>query len=425
VERAQDVAALPDAAAPVRSGARYGMREIEIDGPPTAVALHPGEAGLGVLMRDQGRVVGFRLVPRAAFGPDGALPHAALVDHPTREAAAIERLRRTLGPAAGPAPSLTVAICSKDRWDGVDRLLGSLEAARDGTPFEVLVVDNASSHDRIAAVCAARGVRCVREPRPGLDFARNRALAEATGEVVAFLDDDVTVDCGWLGGMRRAWSENPDAGCVTGNVLPMALDTEAQILFERRGGFGRGFRGQRFAARRAGPEGPRDRHYPAGSGRFGAGANMSVRRDLALRLGGFDEALDTGRPLPGGGDLDIFYRVLRAGATLVYEPQAAVFHEHRREMAELARQYYTWGLGFAAYVAKSMAAEPADRPLFRRLLGWWFAYQARRVVRRLAGRDPTPLPMIFGEIRGGVVGLCGEYGRSRRRVAAIRAEVPS
>lgn len=407
---------------PPREGAGgmggYGLLELDLEALPERVGPGPGEAGLGVVLRDRGRLVGFRLLPRTAFGPEGTLPGTALLDQETREAIAAERLRDELTPARGPAPRLSVAICSKDRWDWVDRLLASLEAVRDGEPFEVLVVDNASSHDRIAEVCAARGVRCVREPRVGLDFARNRAIREATGEIVAFLDDDVVVDRNWLWGIRRAWAENPDAGCVTGLVLPMALETEAQVLFELRGGFRRGFRPLRY-----GPVRYKERHYPAGAGRFGAGANMSLRRSLVLELGGFDEALDTGRPLPGGGDLDIFYRVLRSGATLVYEPQAAVHHEHRREMAVLARQYYTWGLGFTAYVVKSMRADPDARGQFRRLLVWWLGYQAGRVKRRLLGREPTPMRMIAGEIWGGIVGLCGEYDRSQRRVAAIRAAI--
>jgi glycosyltransferase involved in cell wall biosynthesis len=136
------------------------------------------------------------------------------------------------------AQSISIAICSKDRDDWVDRLLRSLEpfcAAGPGCP-EVLVIDNASGHDRLREVCAARGwVRYAREPLVGLDFARNRALREARGEVIAFLDDDVVVDRNWFWALRRTWAENPDAGCVTGLVLPMALDTEAQVLFERRG----------------------------------------------------------------------------------------------------------------------------------------------------------------------------------------------
>jgi GT2 family glycosyltransferase len=281
----------------------------------------------------------------------------------------------------------------------------------------VLVVDNASTDPRLREVCLARAwVRYVREPLVGLDFARNRALREATGEVVAYLDDDVVVDRDWLWALRRAWAENPDAGCVTGLVLPMALDSEAQVLFERRGGFRRGFRPIRYGPDRFG-----EAHYPFGSGRFGAGANMSLRRRLVLDLGGFDEALDTGRPLPGGGDLDIFFRVLRAGAVLVYDPQVAVHHEHRREMAVLRRQYYTWGLGFAAFVVKSINDDPTTRGRFRGLLLWWFNYQLRRLRGRIRRRDPTPMPMIWAEVWGGVVGLAGEYGRSKRRVAAIKA----
>jgi GT2 family glycosyltransferase len=320
---------------------------------------------------------------------------------------------------AYPAPSISIAICSKDRDDWVDRLLVSLESFCASGPDapEVIVIDNASTHERLRDVCQARAwVRYVREPLVGLDFARNRALREATGNVIAFLDDDVVVDRNWFWALRRAWAENPDAGCVTGLVLPMALDTEAQILFERRGGFRRGFRPIRY-----GPERFGEAHYPFGAGRFGAGANMSLRRSLVLGLGGFDEALDTGRPLPGGGDLDIFFRVLRAGAVLVYEPQMAVHHEHRRELTVLQRQYYTWGLGFAAFIRKSIQDDPTTSRPFLRLLLWWFNYQLRRMRGRLRRRDPTPLPMIWAELWGGVVGLAGEYRRSQRRIAAIKA----
>ena len=70
--------------------------------------------------------------------------------------------------------------------------------------FEVLVIDNAPSDDATAELVKTfPGVRYVPEPRPGLDFARNRAWIEATGELIAYLDDDVIVDSGWLAGLRR------------------------------------------------------------------------------------------------------------------------------------------------------------------------------------------------------------------------------
>jgi glycosyltransferase involved in cell wall biosynthesis len=395
----------------------FGLRDLEICGLPANLAFAQDEDGVGLVLRDAGRLVGFVLVDRLP-GADGFDP-SAHVGQEVREAAAVERRRAKMPRPAEPAPSISIAICSKDRDDWVDRLLRSLEpfcAAGSDAP-EVIVIDNASSHERLRDLCLAwTWVRYVREPLVGLDFARNRALQEATGEVVAFLDDDVVVDRNWFWALRRAWAENPDAGCVTGLVLPMALETEAQVLFERRGGFRRGFRPIRYGPDRFG-----EAHYPFGAGRFGAGANMSLRRRFVLDIGGFDEALDTGRPLPGGGDLDIFYRVLRAGAVLAYDPQIAVHHEHRREMAVLRRQYYTWGLGFAAFVVKSINDDPTTRGRFLGLLLWWFNYQLRRMRGRLRRRDPTPMPMIWAEVWGGLVGLAGEYGRSRRRIAAIKA----
>ena len=89
------------------------------------------------------------------------------------------------------------------------------------------------------------------------------------------------------------------------------------------------------------------------AGSFGAGCNMVFRREAVLALGGFDEALDTGPPLPGGGDLDIFYRVARAGAADRLRARMLVYHQHRQDRDALRRQYWTWGPGFMAFVAKS------------------------------------------------------------------------
>jgi GT2 family glycosyltransferase len=197
------------------------------------------------------------------------------------------------------------------------------------------------------------------------------------------------------------------------------LETRAQIVFEGMGGFGKSFERARFA--RALPDSPT---YPVGAGIFGAGANMVFRVDVLRALGGFDDALDTGAPLPGGGDLDMFYRVVQAGYPLVREPLLLVYHQHRREYSKLRHQMWTWGLGTMAYITKSWRAEPSERPKIRRWLLWWLSYQLSKVLvphlRR--NRAHWPCDMVFAEILGGIVGLCGEYDRSLARAERLRRQ---
>jgi GT2 family glycosyltransferase len=258
-------------------------------------------------------------------------------------------------------------------------------------------------------------VRYCLELRPGLDFARNLAWMEASGELIAYLDDDVVVDAGWLAGLREAWEENPDAVAFTGLVMPLKLDTPARVLFERGNGFRRGFDKKRF-----GSVLPGNPLYPCGPGIFGTGCNMAFRRDVLRALGGFDEALDTGAPLPGGGDLDIFYRIIRAGHVLVYEPSYMVFHEHRASMSALRRQYYTWGLGLMAFVGKNCRNNRSQRDQFRRLLIWWLDDQISQLKKAFRRRQGLQLSMNLAELCGALIGIFGEYSRSLRRVAAIR-----
>jgi glycosyltransferase involved in cell wall biosynthesis len=335
-----------------------------------------------------------------------------------------ERILCELLAAAPPVsgvPRVTAAVCTHDRADLLARCLASLVALRErgapGAPrLEILVVDNAPSDGRTRdTVAAVPEVRYACEPVAGLDIARNRAMREATGEFVAYFDDDVTVDPGWLEGFVEAWAAHRDVAAITGPVLPLELATRAQVEFERLGGFRQALRRTRFGRSLAG-----NPLYPCGSGIFGAGCNMTVRRDVLHALGGFDEALDTGAPLAGGGDLDIFYRLARAGHPIVSEPRCLVLHQHRREYARLRHQLWTWGLGFTAFVAKSYRADPSQRGKFRGLLAWCIGHGARQLAGRLRGGAAPPVDLILAELAGGVVGLCGEYGRSRRRVARLQ-----
>jgi glycosyltransferase involved in cell wall biosynthesis len=318
-------------------------------------------------------------------------------------------------------PSLTVAVCTRDRRADLGRSLNALLRVRASTPpgleqFEILVVDNAPSDGGTQRlVSTLPGVRYAREPKPGLNFARNRALRESAAEMLAYIDDDVIVDDGWLDGLHAAWAGNRDAAFFTGPILPQELVSDAQVLFEERGGFS-----HNFAKTRLNPEDKvRDRYY------YGFGCNMVVKRQAVLEIGGFDEALDTGRPLPGGGDLDIGYRLLRAGHPLVSDPRLLVFHRHRREYRELRRQLWTWGLTFMTFMAKCHRTDPSQRPQCRREIRYWFGLMLLdllpAVVVGRRGRRWVP-GLTLAEVSGGILGLCNQYGRSQRRIEQIRRQ---
>jgi O-antigen biosynthesis protein len=258
--------------------------------------------------------------------------------------------------------------------------------------MEVLVVDNAPSDDSTERLVRERypAVRYVREPRPGLDWARNRAIAESRGEIVAFTDDDVIVDPDWVGTIAELFATAPHVHVVTGLVVPYELESQAQQDFESYGGFGRGFARAWHVA---------GGHH--GAGRFGTGANMAFRRTLFDRIGGFDPALDVGTAADGGGDLEMYFRVLQEGYMLVFEPRAVVRHRHRREPERLRKQMRDWGKGLFVYMRRSADRYPDERRAFRRLTGWWIRrYIIRRYLLSYLRTTPYPRDLITQEVRG-------------------------
>ncbi|MEA5511024.1 glycosyltransferase [Crocosphaera sp. UHCC 0190] len=399
----------------------YSIIQLEVTQPLPNIQTSADETGVALVIRCQDRPIGFimqELSPNSLLNPEDL---QEMLSREMAENLLKAKIQEDLSQKSKfmEFPSLTVAMCTKDRPDNVARCLNSLQNLKKPDNlgyFEILIIDNAPSDDQTQKLVSTfPDVRYVRELNVGLDFARNRAIKEAKGDILAFLDDDIVVDTQWLLGLIEAWTENPDAGAFTGMVLPFELETPAQILFERRGGFGRGFKKIRY-----GQVLDKNPLYPCGAGIFGAGCNMAFKRALLLELGGFDEALDTGSPLPGGGDLDIFYRVIRAGYPLIYEPSYLIYHQHRREMKKLRRQYWSWGLGFMAFVVKSYQNDPSQQGKFIALIKWWFQEQCLQLLKSLLGRQILPPEMILAELWGGIQGLFGSYERSQQRSAKIR-----
>lgn len=318
------------------------------------------------------------------------------------------------------AEPISVVVCTRDRPEILASCLKLLQQLHYAA-FDVVVVDNAPATGETRS-CFDRVVgdddrfRYVCEPVPGLSRARNRGLAEASADRVAFTDDDVQVDPWWLDGIALGFAHDERAGCVTGLVPPTELEHPAQHYFDQRYSWASCLEPCTYDMTNR-----RDLSalYPYSAGIFGTGANFAVDRTLLQSLGGFDEALGAGSPAGGGEDLDAFVRVLRAGRSLVYEPSAIVWHVHRSSSRDQRRQLFYYGVGLTAFLSKYVADPRTTSEIVNRL-----PEGVRRMKRLWSAAEmsePAPRVLVAAEMLGMVVGPVA-YLRGRRRVKRLRSQ---
>jgi glycosyltransferase involved in cell wall biosynthesis len=369
--------------------------------------LRPGglaaavEAELGTALRPRLGALGL-----AALPIDGITPGT--------EPAFLARRREVLADA----PHITVVICTRERPGALARALDSV-LAQAYPDFRVLVVDNAPVTGATAEVvrsAARRGpVEYLVEPKGGLSFARNTAVAAAPGEILAWLDDDEYADPNWLAEVARALADHPEADVVSGVIVPAELETRAQLWFEQFGGHskGRGFRPDVFGPATAHLQSPL---YPLPP--FGTGANMTFRAGVIERIGGFDTALGAGTPAMGSEDTLAFTQVLVGGGTIVYQPSAVTHHYHRRDFDGLHKQMVGYGAGLTAAYTSLLLRRPG--------LLWPLLKLAPGALRDLTSSDSLRVSTLLADFprellkanRRGMVAGPRAYLKGRRAAKA-------
>ena len=226
-----------------------------------------------------------------------------------------------------------MAVPTAARPEPLRRLLAALPLALQGiSVVEVLVVDNAPQ--RPADVGDA-GVRVVVEPVPGAAAARNRALREATTSWIAFLDDDVVPQPGWLAALVEPVLADPRVRAVGGRVVLDPVVPRPRWFDEQ------GIGGYVTAFDLARPAGP------LLEGEYVVTANALFHVPTLLAVGGFDEALG---PRPGAqivaDDVHVVRELQRAGHEVRWQPSAVVVHDFppdRRRPRWLLRRAYLQG----------------------------------------------------------------------------------
>jgi glycosyltransferase involved in cell wall biosynthesis len=251
---------------------------------------------------------------------------------------------------------VSVILCTYNRCENLADALRSIadSAMPNSWDWEVIVVDNKSTdktRDVIHGYCArsASRFRYVFEPRQGLSNARNAGVREARGDVLAFVDDDVTVEPAWLRNLTAPLMSRQWAGSG-GRTLPARPFTPPDWLPASWGGILGGL----FDA---GDQACELKRSPYG-------VNMAFRKEMFEKYGGFRTDLGVGPNNPRvNEDTEFGRRLLAAGERLFYEPSAVVYHpilENR-----LRKDYF---------------------------LAWWFDYGRAEI------REKGPRPPIWGII---------------------------
>lgn len=252
----------------------------------------------------------------------------------------------------GPAPALTLAICS---FNGARRLPACLEAVaalRCGQDWDVVLVDNASTDGTPAVMrdFAARApvpVRIVRETRKGLGAARQAALAAARGGIVACTDDDCYVAPDFLEAILAAFAD-PRLGYISGRILLFDPD-DAPVTIQTA---------------------TEPKRFPAGAATGVGeiqGASLAFRREAAIAAGGFDPLLGAGTPFPSE-DFDFGLRMSASGWDGAYVPELVVHHHHGRKADAAESLFRGYRIGAGAVYAKALLDLPGLR--LRVLMAW-------------------------------------------------------
>ena len=258
--------------------------------------------------------------------------------------------------------SVTVILCTHNRCEDLTRALQSIAGSQmpASAVWEVLVVDNNSTdltREIVEDFCRRYPdrFRYLFESRPGKSYALNAGVANAHGEILAFVDDDVTVESRWLRSLTRGLRSGEWAG-IAGRIFPgNEFAPPAWLSWQHCGSilcayYDLGDQPKEIA--------PNDAPY---------GANMAFRKSAFDKYGGF--RLDLG-PRPGSQlrneDIEFGRRLLKAGERLRYEPLAVVYHP-----------------------------VPERRITKEFFLSWWFDFGRASVIERDEHPDVCGVPWDF------------------------------
>jgi len=256
---------------------------------------------------------------------------------------------------------ISVVVCTRNRSNSINETLEAISKL-DYPDFELLVVDSSTDLDkkRTEELTAQFGGKYIHEPRRGLNVARNTGVANASGSLITFTDDDCLPEKNCLRQTAPNFA-NPDVWACTARIVQHSHEGAADLFEEVAGQdlgemkrqftgndvqFGVGFllsNVTKVFSKHMKSRAP----VPFG---VGHGSGMTFRKEVFEKIGRFDERFGSGAKLGGCDDIDMLYRVLKAGHSIVYEPSAIIRHKHRFALEDVFLTRYDYSRSGAIFM---------------------------------------------------------------------------
>jgi len=244
-----------------------------------------------------------------------------LTDRQRYPKSALVAVSRAFAAAPFPAetawPRISVVVCSYNGARTIGETCDGL-AHLDYPDYEVIVVDD-GSRDATAAIARKYSARVIRTENNGLSNARNTGMAAATGEIVAYLDDDAVPDPHWLQYIAATFMTTDFVGVGGPNIAPPGDGMIAECVDNAPGNPVHVLVSDREAE-----------HIP--------GCNMAFRKAALEAIGGFD-----GQCRIAGDDVDVCWQLQARGWKIGYSPAAMVWHHRRNRVQTYWRQQKGYG----------------------------------------------------------------------------------
>ncbi|KQM35942.1 glycosyltransferase family 2 protein [Sphingomonas sp. Leaf10] len=267
-------------------------------------------------------------------------------------------------------PEFSVIICTLNRASQLPLALDALSIAVDRAQqaIEVILVNNGSTDNtqQVMEDWAAKQsvpVRIVVEERRGLSCARNAGLAAARGRIIVMTDDDCTLEPDYFDHVRAAYARD-SREVIRGGMVTLGDDRDIPFTTKL-------------------DPNPAELGPVAMPSGFIIGANFTMQRAVAERIGKFDERFGAGAPFIGSDDTDYLVRAQNLGVPILYDPTFRVAHYHgRRGMDQARKMYRGYGFGNGALFAKHLKQKRVRA---------WMAESVRAAIRDILGKTEHDL----------------------------------